>query len=158
MRTRPILLAFLALFTLLSASAQVKMRKENRNKIKALKIAYITDQLSLSEKEAEKFWPVYNAHEEILHQFRMVERNKIRKNIRDKGGLSSLSSKDAELMLSQMMDLEKNIYEANQKFRKKLLKFLPHKKILKLEYAERGFKREMFERLKRRKKQRMNKE
>ena len=36
----------------------------NRDKIKTLKIAFITEKLDLSEKEAQQFWPVYNAFEE----------------------------------------------------------------------------------------------
>jgi len=42
----------------------------NNDRVKAYKIAYITDQLSLTEKEAQKFWPIYNAHEELMRKFR----------------------------------------------------------------------------------------
>ena len=153
MKARKQILTLLCLFLIASVNAQIKIRKESREKIKALKIAYITEQLNLTEKEAEKFWPIYNAHEEKMHQFRMVERGKVRKTIKEKGGISSLNEKESELMLSKMMVLENKVFKENQAFRKKLMKILPNKKILQLDYAERGFKREMFERLKRRKKQ-----
>jgi len=38
--------------------------QDRNDKIKALKTAYITEQLELTKAEAEKFWPVYNAFEE----------------------------------------------------------------------------------------------
>ena len=38
----------------------------NRDKIKALKIAFITEKLNLSEKEAQQFWPIYNSFEEDM--------------------------------------------------------------------------------------------
>lgn len=142
----------LVLFFALSLNAQIKFRKENRSKIKALKIAYITEQLDLSEKEAEKFWPIYNAHENTIHKLRMEEGNKLRKNVREKGGITSLTEKESEALLAKLMDIEQQVFKANQSLRKKLMKFLSPKKILKLEYAERGFKKEMFNRLRKRRK------
>ena len=45
-------------------------KHEKRNKIKALKTAHITSELNLSSKEAEKFWPIYNASQEKEHSYR----------------------------------------------------------------------------------------
>ena len=51
-------IVFIISFSLLSFS------QHNRDKIKTLKIAYITEKLDLSKKEAQQFWPIYNAFEE----------------------------------------------------------------------------------------------
>ncbi len=140
----------LCLFLITSVSySQKRMGKENRNKIKSLKIAYITEELNLTEKEAQKFWPIYNAHEETIESLRTSERSMIRKLSLSKDGFESLTKKESDDMLLMLIANEKEIFEANQKFRKKLMKILPSKKILKLEYAERGFKRKMFDRLRR---------
>jgi len=49
----------------LGAYAQPDRDEPKRGeKVEALKRAYITKELSLTVVEAEKFWPVYNAHEE----------------------------------------------------------------------------------------------
>ena len=55
---------------LLSTNSYCQKRKNINNiRVKAYKIAYITDQLNLSAKEAENFWPVYNAHEKLILKF-----------------------------------------------------------------------------------------
>ena len=40
-----------------------KGNKIDKNRVRSHKVAFITDQLNLSVKEAEVFWPIYNAHE-----------------------------------------------------------------------------------------------
>ena len=40
--------------------------REKLNRVKAYKIAYITDLLNLTTNEAELFWPIYNAHEKLV--------------------------------------------------------------------------------------------
>ena len=37
--------------------------KEKKEKIRGLKIAFISQKLSLTPEEAEKFWPVYNKYD-----------------------------------------------------------------------------------------------
>ena len=34
-----------------------------QDRIRALKVAFITDKLKLTPEESEKFWPVYNQYE-----------------------------------------------------------------------------------------------
>lgn len=48
-----------------SQPGQQKFFKEKRDKIKAQKIAFITDKLDLSPETAQVFWPVYNEAEEV---------------------------------------------------------------------------------------------
>ena len=43
---------------------------EKRERVKALKIAFITEQLNLTETEAQKFWPIYNAFEDNNNKLR----------------------------------------------------------------------------------------
>lgn len=54
-----ILFFFTFVTSMLVAVAQPPKRIE---KIEALKVAYITQSLSLTAEEAQKFWPVYNSY------------------------------------------------------------------------------------------------
>ena len=45
------------------STAQAQDDKE-RERIKSLKIAFITQELNLSNKVAQKFWPIYDKYEE----------------------------------------------------------------------------------------------
>jgi len=52
----------------LFVSASVFAQRPDREKIKVLKIAHITEQLDLTKVEAQKFWPIYNAHEDARNK------------------------------------------------------------------------------------------
>ena len=75
-------------------------RTENREKIKSLKVAFITDRLELSAKEAQQFWPVYNDYEDKREALRQKERTQIKSKIRD---AASLTEKEAEVLLKQFL-------------------------------------------------------
>ena len=48
------------IITLLLTMNVVAQSPEKRERIKALKVAFITEKLELTESEAQKFWPIYN--------------------------------------------------------------------------------------------------
>ena len=56
------LIPILVLLIGLSGYAQRDGRMNER--IKAQKVAFITEKLSLTAEEAQQFWPIYNAFEE----------------------------------------------------------------------------------------------
>ena len=49
-----------------SGVAQDGLRGENRQRLEAIQIAYLTKELSLTTQDAEKFWPVYNKYQDEL--------------------------------------------------------------------------------------------
>ncbi|WP_340154759.1 hypothetical protein [uncultured Winogradskyella sp.] len=69
---KTIFTVLLTLFVTTSIFAQ----RPDREKIKTLKIAHITEQLDLSKSEAEKFWPIYNANEEAKDKLRTESSNR----------------------------------------------------------------------------------
>jgi len=144
-----LLLAFLV--TGISLQAQMKIKKQSREKIRALKIAYITDKLDLTETEAEKFWPIYNKYDTKLMKLRVEERYKLKKSIKDAGGLDALSEKDADAIAKKMINLEKEMYETHKVFFSSLRKVISSKKIIKLQMAEREFNRNMIRKLRKHK-------
>lgn len=130
------------IFTLL-VSASVFAQKFDREKIKALKIAHITEQMALTTEEAQKFWPIYNANQEAEQKLRetSVEKRK-QKNPED------LSESEAKALLLEMARIEREKADLHSQMLNELLDILPAKKILLLLQAERSFKRKMFEEFK----------
>ena len=58
---------------------QQQGKRPTKEKIKAMKISYITSELDLSPKEAQVFWPIYNEFEakmEGFHKERRAEHKK----------------------------------------------------------------------------------
>jgi len=115
-------------------------RKPDREKIKSLKVAFFTERLNLSSKEAEAFWPVYNIHENKIEEFRKTERREIRSKLRD---LESVSEKEAEKLLDMQMELEAGKQLEQQSFIKKMKGILSAKKTILLLKTEEDFKRRL---------------
>ncbi|MEH6535720.1 MAG: sensor of ECF-type sigma factor [Psychroserpens sp.] len=120
-------------------------RKERQERIKALKIAFITDKLELSETEAQKFWPVYNAIEEQKNMLRK-EAQKMRKDL----NFESLTDEQAKKLIKDMLGLENRKHNLHSKQINDLLKVIPAKKIILLKVVEDQFNKRMFEEMKKR--------
>jgi hypothetical protein len=118
---------------------------DRRERIKALKVAYLTEQLELSTTEAQKFWPVYNDFEEKEQQLRKEKYSK-----RKETDVESLSESEAKKMIEDMISTDKMKQELREIFIKDLQKILSSKKIIKLKIAEDQFNKRMFEEYKKR--------
>ncbi len=141
-------LLFIAI-VLFSALGTAQKYEGKREKIKALKIAYITDKLELTSSEAQKFWPVYNAFDEkkfTLH-------HKTKRNFKKPEGDShfNLSEKEASQLLVEIEKNEEILYQARKKFMTDVKKILPAKKILLLKKVEDDFNRKLLHEFKGRK-------
>ena len=115
--------------------------KEKKEKIKALKIAYITDELKLTTDEAAKFWPLFNSFDEKQKEFRL---QKFKNKLNDES-LDGLSEKDATTLLNQIENSEDELYKLRKKFIVDLKSVLPATKILKLKKAEEGFNKKLLQ-------------
>ena len=135
---KKIFITFFALFMTIAVFSQNDRFGEHRDKIKALKVALITEKLDLSASEAEKFWPVYNAFEKQQELSRQKSHDK-----RDDINFEALSENEAQKLLDEMVASGKMRYDLYNKFILDLNQFLPAKKIILLKKVEEEFKRKM---------------
>lgn len=109
-----------------------------REKIEALRVAFITQKLNLTTDESQKFWPVYNEYQDKLKASRKEFRNQSTTFANDKEAQEYL---DAEFLLKQReFSLYKEYYE-------KIKKTIPIKKVAELRQAEEDFKKELLKQL-----------
>ena len=142
---------YLAIFLIsVSGFAQPK-----QGKIRALKIAFITEKLNLTETEAEKFWPIYNAFDKNTSKIKHEEINKIRQEIRQ--NIGDLSDDKANELLDRFIEAENNLYNEKIQLATKLRKVISAQKIILLKVAEEEFNKRMLERMKNMRQKRMNK-
>ncbi len=134
------LLILFFLFTAFNGFSQ-----ERDEKLKALKVAYITERLDLTEAEAQKFWPIYNTFEDKQRELRK-QQFLMRKN----SDFESLSEDEAIKKLDEAIVNENKLHELRQKFIEDVRKVLPPKKVILLMTAEETFKRQMLEQFKKR--------
>ena len=137
----PLLIAFISLNAIAQDGAFIRKKKEQ---IKALKVAFITDELSLTPDEATKFWPLFNAFEDKQQE---IKKQKLKGYLdrMDDDSFDKLSEKDAETMLAQMESTEDELYQAKKKFAASLKGVISPIKILKLKKAEENFNRKLLQ-------------
>jgi len=134
-----LLISILSIFTFTLAIAQEKSGPKNEmfEKIKAEKISFFTDKLSLTPLEAQAFWPVYNEFEkkrfEIQsqkHEFERMPDDKIAK----------LPESEIEKMTSNYIGSFEKEALLLKEYNKQFLKVLPKKKVLMMYRTENQFR------------------
>ncbi|MDY7395423.1 sensor of ECF-type sigma factor [Aureibaculum sp. 2210JD6-5] len=134
------------LFTVFMGFAQ----RNDNDKIKAYKTAFITDALELTSDEAEKFWPVYNAYEKEYQKIKIAKTRQIFRKIRAAGGVDKLSNAEADTILEEFLEIDVKVAEAKEKLKKDLTGVISAKKMIKLISAEQNFNKELLKRFRNR--------
>lgn len=134
------------LFVLLTSWSTFSQNSDKREKIKSLKVAFITERLELTQEEAQKFWPIYNAYETEKDGQRKLGYDK-RRQISD-----DISESQARIMLNDLIKFERDRENIRVNFIESLLnrKIIPAKKILQLKTVEDEFNRKMLHEYKKR--------
>ena len=137
----PILIAFVSLNVIAQNGPIIRKKKEQ---IKALKVAFITNELALTSDEATKFWPLLNAFEEKQQE---IKKQKLKGYLNrvDNDSFDNLSEKDATTMLVQMESTEDELYQLKKKFISNLKGVISPINILKIKKAEENFNRKLLQ-------------
>lgn len=131
-----IIIALLTLATAVQAQPGRRMER-----VRAIKVAYITDKLELTTEQSAKFWPIYNRFEDerydIVRQYR-------RGNVGDPAIDESLRSVDDDI------EMQEKMLALRKKYKDEFLKVITPKQLAALIDAEREFKRMLLQQLKER--------
>lgn len=128
---------FAALLIVYVSNAQ---HKPDRDKIAALKVAYITEKLDLTTQEAQVFWPIYNTHEKDMEALRQKDRTLIRGKLSD---VDAMSEKEAQKLLKQYIAFEEEEDKLDSAFYERVGKEISAKKSMLLLRAKEDFKRHL---------------
>lgn len=145
------IITFLSIsFFFISISINAQMSKEGRDKIKALKVAYLTEQMSLTTSEAEKFWPIYNTYNKTQYTIRNNYKASVKKVEKEYENFNNISEEKAKKLVSLKLLTDKKLYDSQEKFTKSIEGIISYKKILKLQIAEMEFGRKLMRKYKHR--------
>lgn len=136
------IITLLLLLTSFSFYAQDRGMKDKKEQIKALKVAFLTTELDLTTREAEKFWPIYNTFDDNQFEIRHQKMRAFKKRMND-SALDHMSEKEANTLLSQMESADEELFLLRKKFTKNLREVLPAVKIIKLRKSEEDFNRKL---------------
>lgn len=132
------------IFIFLLATITMQAQEGKHEKIKAYKTAYITEKLSLTSSEAEKFWPIYNKFDDKFRDLRKKERSEIFQKLRE--GLDNLNDAEANELIDVSLTIESEEVALRKQMITELRKVISPKKIIILKKAEDDFKRELLDR------------
>ena len=136
MKIKAIIILFLFIQGI-SAQNNKDQKGPVRDKIKAQRIAFITERLNLSPDEATKFWPVYNQFSGELEEIKK-QQNQLRKSTNDK--LAVMSDKENDKALEDELSAQQKSIDLQRKYMVELKKTIPTRKVAMLYKAERDFK------------------
>ena len=130
-----ILILFVCITTLSFSQTETK-----NDKIETMKIAFLTNKLNLTAKEAQLFWPLYNEYNQKMDALRKAKKSEY-DEIKSKNGTPTdkeIAAYMEEVFLTKQkeLDLQKEYYT-------KYIKILPMKKVALLYQAENQFKKEL---------------
>lgn len=136
---------FLATFVLpiMLLSHPERCHEQERERIQSEKVAYLTNQLDLSVKEAQLFWPVYNEFNNKNDQL-FEEQRTINRNLRHKKG--EYSEIELEQMLDRLIEIKLEQAKLEKQYHEKYKEILNPEKIVLLYQAEFGFRRHLLRR------------
>ncbi len=118
--------------------------KPSKDKVKAMKVAYITEKLDLSTKEAQQFWPIYNEFDGKME----ATHKELRKMHRQEKSIDDMTDSEVDKMLNKHTELRQKEFIIEKEYHQKFKKVLPIKKIAKLYRAEHDFKRDLLKKIK----------
>lgn len=130
----------LALFSTLHAQE----RGPANDRIESYKIAFITEKLDLSSKEAQSFWPVYNEYNDQLQALRSKEREKgnaFRK-------LDNPTEAESEKFIQEHLTFRQQELDHIKKYVAEFKKVLPEAKVARLITLEHEFKLQLLHKIK----------
>lgn len=133
---------FTAALLLLTMMVFGQEKSDKKEQLKALKVAFITEQLSLSTEEAQRFWPIYNAYDNKQFEIRRQKMRTLQRRMND-GQINSMTDKEAASFLSQLEETEEELYQLRKQLNVNLRKIISPLKIIKLKKAEEDFNRKL---------------
>ena len=118
--------------------------KERWEKYKAEKVAFVTTNLDLTPKEAQKFWPVYNQMDKQKSEAQR-KRRELEQKVRN--AEDSLSDEEIKKLTREFAGTMKKEGALSEQYNEEFLKILPAKKVLKLYKVEGEFRMHMFNKM-----------
>lgn len=139
-------LAIMILLTFTTSLGAQKKMEKRKEKMEALKIAYITEELDLSQEEWQIFWPIYNEYnKEKSHEKMEALKLKYENN-----------TNSADEILEELMKIETEEFERKHSYMHKLKDQLGAEVVLKMNHLEQQFKHRLLRKFKDRGKRKGN--
>ena len=123
---------------------QHRNMQQNRERIEAQRVAFITDRLDLSSAEAEKFWPVYNEFKDKLKDKQQSWR---KQHDFKPENIAEMTDLEAQEFAKAQLNHEQEMLNLRKELLANLNGVISPQKILMLFEAEKDFRVELMRRV-----------
>ena len=135
----------IAVLLLLTSVSRVIAQEEDGKKyekIRAIKVTYITEKVHMSAEQSAKFWPVYDAYQ---NERRDARRESVQQYLSAHPGATK---EQARASLEGNLDYQGAELELKKKYKDRLLQIISAQQLDQLYQAERQFKVDLMKQLK----------
>lgn len=118
--------------------------QDRKDRIEAQKVSYITNEISLTTEEAQKFWPVYNEYQQKKRELQQTKRSymmQYRQSV-------NASENEIEGFVDGYIDSQLKEAELLKEYHEKYKTVLPIEKVINLYQAEFQFKQFLLRQIK----------
>lgn len=133
----------LSLYGITLWGQESKLTEKKRHEFEAQKVAFFTQALDLTPEEAAVFWPLYN---EMFKKIRDKE-FQIRKSTKDVRDARNLTNAQVQKVVEENLNTEQQMLDIKKEYYQKLLGVIPSQKILKLDWVEHKFHKQLLEKM-----------
>lgn len=120
------------------ASDRQQDRSIDKEKLESARIAFITNRLSLTPTQAEKFWPLFNQN--------MKKRNEMMREMTriNRTDTKELSDQRATELINRKLDIQQNLLDIEKSFMKEITQVISPAQALQLGGVNRDFTRQLY--------------
>lgn len=114
------------------------MAQMNKERIESMRIAHYSNEMNLSAKEAQVFWPWFNEREEKLKKTRTSKNQKQRQMLQV---ISQNDEKAIEKVIDEFVDLKFQEAQIEKEYHLQLKEIMPIRKVVLFYKAEKEWQR-----------------
>ena len=110
------------------------------DRVRAQRVAFITEKIDMTSKEAEKFWPPFNEYEQ--------EERRIRRRYQpDQTRVIDMTNEEARQFLEKRFDMEQELLDLKRRYFLQLAEVIAPRKLAGFARADREFKKLLLNRI-----------
>jgi Spy/CpxP family protein refolding chaperone len=113
--------------------------EDRKDHLKTQRIAYFSNGIGLTSKEAERFWPVYNEYSDKRDNLKKEQR----KILNQLSNFETMNEKDVKALLDAYVNSCVQESTLFQEYYKKFCAILPPSKVVRLYQTEEQFKQDL---------------
>lgn len=137
------LLGFMLLVPAMAQEAEDQVKDPKaQEKIRAARIAYITEKLGLTPAEAEKFWPIYNEFDQKRKELKLQN-----KDLRKNPDPAKSNDENEKAVLARQHQLRQKELDLEKDYSNRLLNVVSAKKVMALSRTEKDFRNLLLKRM-----------